>query len=209
MLAWQRLVRPLPILRLLWPHVLPLYDSVLEFFEQWVEWSGGGVPDRGPNAFTLAELPDRMLDFVEQECRLRGAGPGVEALLRYERLKLDARTLPITERNGPTSTIEPGTIVGRTPHSVAAEFGPDLRRLLHDVPSDDTQLVVIIKQESGDLRTVALESHTRRIWSASTDPIRVDDLLATTGGDPTRLTGAIAELVNLDLIRVFPGEAAP
>lgn len=181
--ASEELSCHLVVLKALWPLLLPYYDSALDWYARWVEWivarnerhrPGTRFPHQG-NAYDL-------LDFAEEEItRLQLSGSDVEALVQYERGKLDARMLHEPPRRRESAApIAPATVVTTRCRYLAQPFRYDIAPLLAgqrvaEARSDATW-VVFGKIDDAFIDTIQTGPSGKRLLELAATPQPVREL---------------------------------
>lgn len=218
--AAEELSAPLSMLRSLWPHLLRKYESPLDFYERWVTWIEG---------FNRARRPDishphmagavELLCFVEEEMKrlqLSTDDPFCD-LVRYEKLKLEARDLPVSPNVKMVNTgcvLKADTVLRRHAHYLVSEFECDLEALLGKNPvrghGIGRRWIAVVKVAPNLLNTISLTSWAVRILEAAGDALRTDELIGKVfrGNDAAATLefdscmNTIKELVHVGLLTV-------
>lgn len=206
------------MLRSLWPHVLPLYDSPLDFFARWVDFiERHNDEHRTGTIFRHQADPEDLLNFVEAEVRRLSAAQGpLLDLLHYERLKLDGRFLPgpMTAPVPSAESFELGaeTTLKANARYLIEEFGHDIRSLLgprgrKPVSADQRPFVIAFKTADDQLATIQVGQRTKAILErVDGREVRVGDLLSGEESEAARRVdlAALHQLVRLGLLREAP-----
>ncbi len=197
------------MLRALWPHLLPHYESPLDFYQRWVDWIEAYNDRRRPGAFFRHQAEaDDMLEFVTQEMARLDVGSGaLFDLVRYEKLKLDGRYLPGPKNVG-VPMVEgfgPDTLVEQNTGLLVCELDHDIQALLAREPSaeaqaEDRRWIVVYKTADDQLTTLQVGERTRRLLEQARGPVRVRSL----ADGELELAGslsAVQTLARLGLLR--------
>lgn len=174
--ASEELSCHLVVLKSLWPLLLPYYTSALDWYERWVPWiaarnakyrAGSHLRHQG-NAYDL-------LDFVAEEIeRLALQESDIADLVRYERTKLDARTLDAPRDAGENvAPLRESSLVGKRCHYLSGAFQYDLRRLLAGSRSDPRgpSWVIFAKTGEASIDTVHASAETTRLLELVDEPV--------------------------------------
>ncbi len=177
------------LLKSVWPRFLKHYGSAREFYEKWTAWIEGYNLERRPESrFRHQAAPDDLLSFVEKEIDLLGASePGLNELVRYERLKLDARSLqdPIDSSVAENGDVGTDTVVKWRSNFLTSEFEYDVQSLLSGKtdPAGARRWVVVYKVAPDQLNTVQLGDSGLDVLKGAEHPIRAAELIGDTDAE--------------------------
>jgi hypothetical protein len=209
--ASEEVSNRMSMLRSLWPHLLPCYESPLEFYERWVDWIEAYNDERRPGIFFRHQAEaDDLLEFVTQEMERLGIRSGaLQDLVRYEKMKLDGRYLPGPKHVGVpmAEAIGPETVIQQNTGLLVCEFEHDIqalrdRRPLAETRASDRRWVVVYKTSNDRLTTVQVSERTRHLIERTREPVRVESLIAATGDEPELAAGlaAVQTLARIGLL---------
>ena len=209
--ASEEVSNRMSMLRSLWPHLLPHYESPLDFYLRWVDWIEAYNDERRPGVvFRHQAEADDLLEFVTQELeRLGIRGGALLDLLRYEKMKLDGRHLPGPRHVGVpmAEAIGPDTFIQQNTGLLVSEFEHDIQALLDRRPipearAHDRRWVVVYKTSSDRLTTVQVSERTRHLLERTREPVRVESLIAEAGGESELAAGlaAVQTLARIGLL---------
>jgi radical SAM superfamily enzyme YgiQ (UPF0313 family) len=188
--ASEELSACVSMLRSLWHHLLPHYESTLDFYERWVDWVEAYNDARRPGVvFRHQAKPDDVLEFITQEMERLGIRSGaLMDLVRYEKMKLDGRYLSGPQRVGVpvAEAIGLDTYVQQNTGWLASELDHDIQALLARRPPAEAQAsnrrwVVVYKTADDQLTTLQVGERTLRLLERTKEPVRVESLLAAGG----------------------------
>jgi len=184
--ACEELSAQLVVLKAIWPVVLSHYESVLDWYVQWVCWIEKKNTERNRDKRRLhqGDAADLLQFVVEEAEQRRFEDAALMDLIRYERLKLGASTLtrrqPRTSESSQPITADDIVVVGCD--YLADEFHHDIRSLLagsrraaRDGLQD--QWVVVVRECEGDLKTLQTSAFGKAVLDLATQPRRVIELL--------------------------------
>jgi len=221
--ATEEISAQLVLLRSIWPLLLKYYADPLEVFERWVHWIGAYNEIHRPGTLHRHQSDvEDLLAFVEEEVRRLGCDdPALSAMIRYEKLKVSARSLPPLPSQTPEVSIDENTIVQGGQGYVAAELDHDIRPLIGRPSEEDDgrrwvlvtnsgekplalrRWVLVAKADGASLNTYHVGSAAMRLLELSAEPERVGDLIhrmhQDLGGD--REAGQDLKLVQ-DLVAI-------
>lgn len=209
--ASEEVSNRMSMLRSLWPHLLPQYESPLDFYQRWVDWIEAYNEERRPGIFFRHQAEaDDLLEFVTQEMERLGIRSGALLdLVRYEKMKLDGRYLPGPKHVGVpmAEAIGPETVIQQNTGLLVSEFEHDIqalldRRPLSETRTNDRRWVVVYKTSNDRLTTVQVSERTRHLIERTREPVRVESLIAGTGDEPELAAGlaAVQTLARIGLL---------
>lgn len=205
------------MLRSLWPHLLPHYDAPIDFYTRWVDWIEAYNDQRRPGTpFRHQAEADDLLEFVLQEVeRLAIEDEALRDLLRYEKLKLDARFLPAPQSVGVpmAESVDTEALVQQSGKFLISEFEHDIQALLARRPAaearTDRRWVIVYKTSEDQLTTLQVGDRAKRLLEQVRNPVRVQSLVgeaATASDDPeTEATWVtLQQLARMGLVTEVP-----
>jgi radical SAM superfamily enzyme YgiQ (UPF0313 family) len=183
------------MLRSLWPHLLPNYEAPLDFYMRWVDWIEAYNDKRRPGTpFRHQAEADDLLEFVLEEVeRLSIEDEALRDLLRYEKLKLDARFLPAPQSVGVpmAESVDTEALVQQSGKFLISEFDHDIQALLARRPvaeaRTDRRWVIVYKTSDDQLTTLQVGDRAKRLLDRARNPVRAQSLVSeatTASGDP-------------------------
>lgn len=209
--ASEEVSNRMSMLRSLWPHLLPCYESPLDFYQRWVDWIEAYNDERRPGVFFRHQAEaDDLLEFVTREMERLGIRSGALLdLVRYEKMKLDGRSLPGPKHVGVpmAEAIGPETVIQQNTGLLVSEFEHDIQALLERRPLSETRAsdrrwVVVYKTSNDRLTTVQVSERTRHLIERTREPVRVESLIAGTGDGPESAASlaAVQTLARIGLL---------
>jgi radical SAM superfamily enzyme YgiQ (UPF0313 family) len=204
------------VLKAIWPLLLRRYPSKLDWYQRWVAWIAARNATRRPND-GLAHQGNTwdLLDFVDEELRRLGpADDELKDLVRYERAKLQTRSLPATPVVPPVNGIDGGAVVVQRGGFELLEFQHDLRALLQGRAEDTlgargARWVAFVKGTDADVSTMEVGQLGKAILDAVQEPIAINDLVrripAQPGSEaiePVAIIRLVRQLIEFGLVTV-------
>lgn len=195
--ATEEISAQLILLRSLWPLLLKYYSDPLELFERWTAWISDYNQVHRPGILHRHQSDvEDLLTFIEEEVvRLGCDDPALSLMIRYERLKVRARSLPPLPLQESMVAVDEDTIVQGGQDYVAAEFDHDIRPLIGrpngksdgrgwvvvtnsgEKPLAPRRWVLVAKADGASLNTYHLGSAAMRLLELSARPERVGNLI--------------------------------
>jgi hypothetical protein len=215
--ASEELSARVSMLRSLFPHLLGHYESILDFYQRWVDWIEEYNDQRRPGTFFRhqAEAED-LLDFITQEMkRLNITSGALMDLVRYERMKLDARYVSGPKNVGVpmVEAITQDSLVDHNTGFLVAEFDHDIQALLGKQEAAKSQAngrrwVVVYKTADDQLTTLQVSGRTKELLELAKGPIRVGDLIVASPFEAVAREANLAAVQTLTRIGLL-GEVRP
>lgn len=180
------------MLRSLWPHLIPHYESPLDFYERWVDWIEAYNDQRRPGTlFRHQADADDLLEFVTLEMERLGIRDGALVdLVRYEKMKLDGRYLSGPKNVGvPMAEVGPHSVIQQNTGFMVSEFDHDIQALLARRSPDEARVtdrrwVVVYKTADDQLTTLQVGERTKHLIERAGEPVQVQSLLSGGNGSP-------------------------
>lgn len=205
------------MLKPIWPLLLSNYPSALDWYQRWAVWiAARNVARRPDDPMVHQGNAWDLLDFIAEELlRLGLVDSELGDLVRYERAKLEARSLPLMPPGSAlTSVLDEQTVVARQDGFLVLPFHRDLRALLQGQlePTEGqaaARWVIFMRAADAAVSTVEVGQLGKVLLDTLEGPMSLGELIRSVpvelgGGaiEPPALVRLVRQFVQLGLIAI-------